>query len=116
VSSFHTRRIPSRTVQDLAGETGPLILLDVRNPDEWEAGHAPDAWFWPLSRLDQVRAELPLDQTIVCVCRTGARSGKATELLMSWGFDAVNLEGGMKDWAAAGKPVVKDDGSPGSVI
>ena len=63
-----------------------------------------------------VCAELPLGQKIVCICRSGARSAKATELLRSWGLDAVNLEGGMQAWAAAGRPVEKDDGSPGTVI
>jgi rhodanese-related sulfurtransferase len=116
MSSFNPQRVPSRAVQDLDGQSGALILLDIREPDEWEAGHAPDAWFWPMKRLDQVRAELPLDQTIVCVCRSGVRSAKATELLRSWGLDAVNLEGGMKAWAADGRPVVRDDGSPGTVI
>jgi hypothetical protein len=52
--------------------------------------------------LDMVRAELPLDQTIACVCRSGARSAKATELFRSWGLNAVNLEGGMQSWAEAG--------------
>ncbi len=66
--------------------------------------------------LDMVRAELPLNQKIVCVCRSGARSAKATELLRSWGLDAVNLEGGMQAWAADGRPVERDDGSPGTVI
>ena len=92
------------------------ILLDVRETDEWEAGHAPDAWFWPLARLDQVRAELPHGTTIVCVCRSGARSAKATDLLLSWGLDAVNLEGGMRAWAAEDFAVVASDGLPGVVI
>ena len=115
MTSFQQRPVPSTTVQDLDAASAH-VLLDVREPKEWEAGHAPDAWFWPLARLDQVRAELPLDQTIVCVCRSGARSAKSTELLRSWGFDAVNLEGGMQAWAEAGKPVERDDGSPGEVI
>ena len=58
----------------------------------------------------------PLGPKIVCVCRSGARSAKATELLRSWGLDAVNLEGGMQAWAAEGRPVERDDGSPGTVI
>ncbi len=115
MSSFKPKSVPSTTVNDLDAMGSP-VLLDVREPDEWEAGHAPDAWFWPLARLDQVRAELPLDQTVVCVCRSGARSAKATDLLRSWGLDAVNLEGGMQAWAAAGRPVERDDGSPGTVI
>jgi rhodanese-related sulfurtransferase len=115
VSTFKPRAVPSITVNDLDALKAP-ILLDVREPDEWEAGHAPDAWFWPLARLDQVRAELPLGPKIVCICRSGARSAKATELLRSWGLDAVNLEGGMQAWAADGRPVERDDGSPGTVI
>jgi rhodanese-related sulfurtransferase len=115
VSSFQQKKVPARNVEEVDAMGSP-VLLDVRETDEWEAGHAPDAWFWPLARLDQVRAELPHGTTIVCVCRSGARSAKATDLLLSWGLDAVNLEGGMKAWAAAGKPVVQDDGSPGTII
>ena len=111
----HRRTVPSTTVEGL-GALADAILLDVREPDEWQAGHAPDAWFWPLGKLDGVRAELPLDRTIVCVCRSGGRSAKATELLRSWGLLAVNLEGGMQAWAAAGKPVVTDDGGRGRVV
>jgi rhodanese-related sulfurtransferase len=115
MSTFKSRPVPSTTVNEIDALVSP-ILLDVRETDEWEAGHAPDAWFWPLARLDQVRAELPLGPKIVCICRSGSRSAKATELLRSWGLDAVNLEGGMKAWAAAGRAVERDDGSPGTVI
>ena len=115
MSTFKQRPVPSTTVNELDALKSP-IFLDVRETDEWEAGHAPDAWFWPLARLDQVRAELPLGPKIVCVCRSGARSATATELLRSWGLDAVNLEGGMQAWAADGRPVERDDGSPGTVI
>jgi hydroxyacylglutathione hydrolase len=115
VSSFKRKPVPSTDVNQLDSLSTP-ILLDVREPDEWEAGHAPDAWFWPLARLDQVRAELPVGPKIVCVCRSGGRSATATELLRSWGLDAVNLAGGMQAWAAAGRPVERDDGSPGTVI
>jgi rhodanese-related sulfurtransferase len=109
------RPVPSVSADDMSTLTD-IVLLDVREPDEWEAGHAPDAWFWPLAKLDMVRAELPLDRPIVCICRSGARSAKATDLLRSWGLDAKNFEGGMRAWAAAGYPVVRDDGSAGSVI
>jgi rhodanese-related sulfurtransferase len=114
MSMQHRRPLPSTTVAGV-GEMADAVLLDVREPDEWAAGHAPDAWFWPLGKLDGVRAELPLDRTIVCVCRSGGRSQRATELLRSWGLLAVNLEGGMQAWEAAGNPVVTDDGSPGRV-
>jgi rhodanese-related sulfurtransferase len=95
-------------------ESGAL-LLDVRQPDEWEAGHAPAATFVPLAELPTRTDELPRDRRIVAVCRSGARSGRATEFLTAQGFDVVNLAGGMQAWAAAGLPVELDDGSPGTV-
>lgn len=114
--TVHQRKpVPSTNVDGL-GELHDHVLLDVREPNEWEAGHAPDAWFWPLSKLDGVRAELPLDRAIVCICRSGHRSANATELLRSWGLEAFNFEGGMQAWSAAGRPVVRDDDTPGTVI
>jgi rhodanese-related sulfurtransferase/glyoxylase-like metal-dependent hydrolase (beta-lactamase superfamily II) len=92
------------------------LLLDVREPDEWEAGHAPDARFLPMGRVQAQQDELPKDRRIVAVCRLGGRSAAVTEALNSWGFDAVNLAGGMRAWAAAGLPVVTDAGADGAVI
>ena len=57
-----------------------------------------------------------MNRRIVCICRSGARSGRATESLLSWGFEAANVAGGMKAWAEQGLPVVRDDGTPGVVI
>ncbi len=69
---------------------------------------------WANSRA--ARFEIPINRRIVCVCRSGARSAKATEQLVQWGFDAANMVGGMKAWAAQGLPVVRDDDTPGQVI
>jgi len=91
-------------------------LLDVRELDEWEAGHAPDARHVPLGTLELHRDGLPTDRTIVAVCRTGGRSAYATEALLAWGHDAVNLGGGMKAWATEGHDVVDSKGEPGRVI
>jgi rhodanese-related sulfurtransferase len=91
------------------------LLLDVRQPNEWEAGHAPGATFVPLGDVPTHVDDLPRDRRIVAICRSGARSGRATEFLVAQGFDAVNLAGGMKAWAQAGYPVETDDGSPGTV-
>jgi len=91
------------------------FLLDVRNPDEWDAGHAPAATLVPLGTLGDRVAELPTDRRIVVVCRSGARSARATEALVGAGYDAVNLAGGMQAWAALGLPVVTDAGGPGTV-
>ena len=92
------------------------LLLDVREDDEWQAGHAPGAQHIPLGQLGARFEELPKDRAIVAICRVGGRSARATEALRGAGYDVVNLTGGMRAWAAAGKPVVTDDGSAGSVI
>lgn len=91
-------------------------LLDVREVDEWQAGHAPEAHFIPLGALAARAAELATDRRIVTICRSGGRSERATRFLRGQGFDAVNLTGGMRAWAAAGLDVVTDDGAPGTVI
>ncbi len=57
-----------------------------------------------------------MNRRVVCVCRSGVRSARATETLKDWGFEAANMTGGMKAWAASGLPVVRDDGAPGEVI
>lgn len=92
------------------------LLVDVREEDEWTAGHAPQAQHLPMSRLAAgTPPALPTDQLIVCVCHVGARSAAVAAALLRSGWDAVNLEGGMTGWLAAGLPVVRDDGRPGSV-
>jgi|SRR5438309_8432208 len=92
------------------------LLLDVREPDEWNAGHAPDALHVPLAALAARAGELNSDRAIVAVCRSGGRSERAAAALRQRGYDAVNLNGGMQAWAAAGLPVVTDLGDPGQII
>jgi rhodanese-related sulfurtransferase len=92
------------------------VLLDVREPDEWTAGHAPEAVLIPLGEIQARLDEIPTGRPIVAICRSGARSGRVTEALTAWGYDAVNLAGGMRAWAEAGLPVVTDAGTPGAVI
>ena len=91
-------------------------LLDVREPDEWEAGRAPQATHIPLGELEARYQEVPLDQTIVCVCRGGGRSARAAGALAGVGYTTVNLAGGMRAWAEAELPVVTDSGAEGEVI
>jgi rhodanese-related sulfurtransferase len=86
-------------------EAGAL-LLDVREQDEWAAGHAPQATLMPMSRLQAEHESLPRDRTIVCICHVGARSAAVTDALRAAGWDAVNLAGGMVAWQRAGLPVV----------
>ncbi len=94
------------TANDLRGRDD-VILLDVREDYEFNAGHVPGAAWIPLGELPNRLNELPKDKTIVAVCRSGNRSGQATELLRQQGFDAHNMQGGMLAWQAAGLAVDK---------
>ena len=116
MSVFHGNKIPEVSAVDAENASAENVLLDVREADEWDAGHAARAQWIKLGDLETARFQLPMNRRIVCVCRSGARSARATESLIAWGFDAANMEGGMKAWAASGLPVVRDDGTPGTVI
>jgi rhodanese-related sulfurtransferase len=108
--------IPAVTAAEAAdlGKQGAL-LVDVREPFEWNTGHAPTARHIPLGMLPRHLSDLPTDRRIILVCRSGNRSARATEILTSAGLDAVNLTGGMSAWARCGLPVVSDFGGPGTV-
>jgi DMSO/TMAO reductase YedYZ molybdopterin-dependent catalytic subunit/rhodanese-related sulfurtransferase/glyoxylase-like metal-dependent hydrolase (beta-lactamase superfamily II) len=84
------------------------VLLDVREPGEWSAGHAPQAILIPMGEVCARRDELPRDTHIVVVCRSGGRSAAITDALRARGYNAANLTGGMCAWAAAGLPVVTE--------
>ncbi len=103
--------IPQMSVSDVADDA---VLLDVREQDEWDAGHAPSAVHIPLSDLPARLDELPdIDAgTLAVVCRSGGRSGQAVAWLSQQGFDVANLDGGMKAWEAAGKPLAADAAAP----
>lgn len=85
----------------------PLFILDVRQPDEFKSGHIAGAKLIPLNELRSRMNELPKDKPILCVCRSGSRSGAAAGQLTSAGFEAINLRGGMMGWQMAGYPVKK---------
>ena len=88
------------------------ILLDVREDEEWEAGHAPMARHVALSSIPDVVGDLPRDRVVICVCRSGARSARAGRFLLEQGLRVVNLEGGMTAWSTAGAEMVSDGGEP----
>jgi rhodanese-related sulfurtransferase len=93
------------------------FLLDVREQDEWDAGHAPGAHHLPLGDVGTRYAEvLPTDTPIVAICRVGGRSQRAAIALRQAGYDVANLVGGMTAWNEDGKPVITDAGAPGQVI
>ena len=94
-------------------ESGDALLLDVREPDEWAAGHSPKATHIPLGQLDP--AAIPAGTSVIAICRSGARSSRAAATLAAAGISVSNLDGGMKAWATAGLPVITDTGAPGTV-
>ena len=88
-------------------------LLDVREPEEWEAGHAPGAHHMPMMEIPARMSEIPPDDDVVVVCRSGGRSGQVVSYLLGHGWDNVrNLDGGMHSWQAAGREVVSESGQP----
>ena len=83
------------------------VVVDVRQPAEWKAGHIDGALHIPLSQLARQLDQLPHGKTIVTVCRTGHRSGIAARTLTRAGHDVLNLKGGINAWARTGLPLVK---------
>ena len=90
-------------------------LVDVRWPNEWDAGHIDGAVHIPVDELDDRLDGLDRSQPVVTVCRTGSRSTAAARTLEADGFQAESLDGGMLAWEQAGLSLVADDGSPGRV-
>ena len=89
-----------------------VTLLDVREHDEWAAGHAPEAIHIPMGDLAGRLDDLPSDNEVYVVCRSGGRSARVTAYLNANGWDAKNVEGGMQSWQAAGRPMDADSGEP----
>lgn len=75
------------------------VFIDVREPDEFAAGHIEGFTNLPLSILDEKSADFPKDAEIIIICRSGNRSMQAAEKLLGYGFEKpINVEGGMIDW------------------
>jgi rhodanese-related sulfurtransferase len=101
---MHPHEIPTVDPREVVDE----VLLDVREPDEWAAGRAPNAVHIPLYELPERFGEIPAGRPLSVVCRVGARSAQATAWLLAQGVDARNVAGGMLAWAALGLPVEGD--------
>lgn len=99
--------VPSVTAEAVADGAA---LVDVREDDEWQAGHAPGAQHIPLGQLTARLGELP-EGELVIVCRSGGRSARAVAWLNQNGFEALNLDGGMQAWDGAGRPMVSENGA-----
>ena len=101
MSDFATSPLPQVSAADLPDDA---VILDVREQDEWDAGHAPSAIHIPLAELPSRLDELPeSDDAVPVVCRMGGRSSRAVAWLAQQGFDVVNVTEGMKGWEQSGK-------------
>lgn len=105
--------VPSVQVANVADDA---YLLDVREDDEWTAGHAPGAHHLPMDSLRGRLHELPTGREVVVVCRSGHRSAHVTAYLIGFGRPARNLDGGMQGWHAAGRPMTSETGAAPTVI
>lgn len=101
---------------DAGARLADLHLLDVREPDEWQAGHIAGSQHIPLGQLRERLGEVPKDKTILAVCRHGNRSEAATRGLRRLGYTVENLEGGVTAWKRAGLALEAEGGGPGRVI
>lgn len=101
-------QVPVVSVADLPDDA---FLLDVREDEEWAAGHAPGALHVPMGQLPGRLSELPVGGQVVVVCRSGHRSAQVTAYLNRAGRGATNLDGGMQAWARAGRPMTSATGT-----
>lgn len=96
------------TVEAVALAKAGTYLIDVREQDEWDAGHAAGAHLVPMSRLNELVDQVPNDQQVLVICQAGGRSARVTKALLDAGYDVVNVAGGTGAWAAAGGEIVVD--------
>ncbi|AZP19041.1 rhodanese-like domain-containing protein [Streptomyces aquilus] len=105
---------------DVAGVPSDALVLDVREAEEWAAGHVEGALHVPMSdfvaRFGEVTEAVAEGRRAYVMCRVGGRSAQVTQYLVQQGIDAVNIDGGMLAWEGAGRPMVTDNGSPAFVL
>lgn len=103
-------------VGQLQTELDDVLVVDVREQDEFDAGHLASSVHLPLGRVASEGPKLAAGRPVVTVCRTGSRSAEAASLLRDAGLDAQSLDGGLKAWVAAGGSLAGPAGSDGTVL
>jgi rhodanese-related sulfurtransferase len=99
------REVPAAEVPEQA------YLLDVREDDEWLAGHAPGAQHIPLGALGELCGQIPRDRDVYVICRSGIRSARAAQALNAAGWRALNVADGMHGWQSAGRVMTSGSGA-----
>ena len=99
--------ITENSVSDLiAAQQNGVLLIDVREPDEYQSGHVPGAVSIPLGVVPLRAHELPRNSPVYLICQGGGRSMQAAEVLDKAGYDVHSVAGGTNAWSGAGKPLV----------
>ncbi|WP_226438293.1 MULTISPECIES: rhodanese-like domain-containing protein [Rhodococcus] len=107
--------VPTVAVGEVPDPGTESVLLDVREDDEWELGHAPGALHIPLADLPSRVDDVDIDAEVYVVCRQGGRSIGAVQYLNRIGFDAYQVDGGMVAWQQQGLPLVCDGDAPAKI-
>lgn len=119
VTSFGVPSVPVEAVpaefDRPPGEAAGAVLLDVREGDEWQLGHAPGAVHIPLSDVPARYGELDPDADLYVICRQGGRSLEAVKYLVNMGYEAVNVVGGMVAWQQRGRPLTAEGDEPAKI-
>lgn len=109
--------VPAVDVQQAAemqGDDGGALIIDVREPNEYNQVRARGAVLLPMGRLNNRVKDLPRDRELLLMCRTGGRSQNATQFLQAQGFENVsNVTGGIMAWYKAGLPTSSGEAEPG---
>jgi phage shock protein E len=92
-------------LHEIASSTDAPLVLDVRTPEEYAAGHVPGAVLIPHDQLAARLSELDRDRWVLVYCKSGRRAGIAEQLLAEEGFDVRQMEGSWQRWLAEGRPV-----------
>jgi rhodanese-related sulfurtransferase len=100
------RGVPAADVPEQA------YLVDVREDDEWLAGHAPGAQHIPLGLLGELCGQIPRDRDVYVICRSGVRSARAVQALNAAGWQTLNVADGMRGWESAGRVMASESGAP----
>lgn len=95
------------TLAAAADSPGGAVVIDVREPEEYVAGHVAGAYLIPLGEVVARLDEVPTGEPVYVICQSGGRSLKAAQFLRASGYDATSVAGGTKAWIDSGRPVVR---------
>jgi rhodanese-related sulfurtransferase len=110
---YHENEMPEVPAAEVPTQA---YLIDVREADEWSAGHVPGAQHIPLGVLSDQCGEIPRDRDVYVICRVGGRSARATEALNASGWQAINVSDGMLGWESAGREMASESGEAPFVL